>query len=740
MALNKRIKRVIMRNKAQYIGSILLVMFSCLLFVIYNVSLRGVRANEESFIKNNVLEDAKLILQKPIDDIGGLEDRFNVLIEEGKTFDFNLSDETTVRVFSNNNKVNIPYITEGNGISNNQDIIIDPAFAKAQNIKIGDKLKIYDMEFKVTGFFALPDYMYAIKSETDLISDPKAFGIAVISKESADKIGRGYDFYNIKYNSEKSSEIKEYLAENNGIIFWQDKEENTRFTIVDGKLNAAIDMGIKLPIIIIILTCLLLAVVIWRMIKSEFIQIGTLYALGYKKIEILKHYIMYPTIIALTGGIIGTLLGVISLKPILDYMLVYFNVPTMGKIYDIYYIAISPIIPLIFLVPTGIFVTLKALKLTPVRLMRGYSSNVKVGRIEKKLKLNRFKFKTKYRIREITRNVPRTVVMVLGVTLAAMFLLFGFMEQNSMDYIINKGIKGTFKYEYNYILKKMEISNVYGGEEYNVSPFMIKDREINFTIYGLKPEGELINLENKKGEKLKVDRIIISKALAESIGVKSGETLKVTNKYNNKNYDLKIDEVAELYTTMAIYMPIDKFNEMMKLDKGSFIGIYSKDKLAVDENSIFKLENKEDTIKAFDTMIEPMKYVLAGISIIAFIIALIVIYIITSLIIEENKTSISMLKVIGYENKWINSLVLDGTIFPVIFGYLISIPLLLSSMQALFGEATKKMNISFPLMINPGYMVIGFVIIYITFVISKFISKKRVFAISMSESLKMQRE
>ncbi|WP_051514997.1 ABC transporter permease [Fervidicella metallireducens] len=556
MALNKRIKRVIMRNKAQYIGSILLVMFSCLLFVIYNVSLRGVRANEERFIENSVLEDAKLILQKPIDDISVLESRFNVLIEDGKTFDYNLNRDVTVRVFSNNKKVNIPYITEGEGIVSNQDIIIDPAFAKAQNIKIGDKLKIYDMEFKVTGFFALPDYMYAIKSETDLISDPKAFGIAVISKESAEKIGKGYNFYNIKYNSEKSADIKEYLSENNGILYWQNKEENTRFTIVDGKLNAAIDMGIKLPIIIIVLTCLLLAVVIWRMIKSEFIQIGTLYALGYKKSEILKHYIMYPIIIALTGGIIGTLLGVVSLKPILEYMLIYFNVPTMGRIYDIYYIVTSPIIPLIFLVPTVIFVTLKALKLTPVRLMRGYSSNVKVGKIERKLKLNRFKFKTKYRIREITRNVPRTIVMVLGVTLASMFLLFGFMEQNSMDYIINKGIKGTFKYEYNYILKKMEINNVYGGEEYNLSPFMIKDREINFAIYGLKPEGELINLENKNGEKLKVDRTIISKALAESIGVKPGETLVVTNKYNNKNYEVKIDEVAELYTTMAIYMPL----------------------------------------------------------------------------------------------------------------------------------------------------------------------------------------
>lgn len=58
-------------------------------------------------------------------------------------------------------------------------------------------------------------------------------------------------------------------------------------------------------------------------------------------------------------------------------------------------------------------------------------------------------------------------------------------------------------------------------------------------------------------------------------------------------------------------------------------------------------------------MIQPMKYSLTIMAIFAFIIALIVIYVVTSIIVEENKGNISMLKVLGYKKEEINSLILD---------------------------------------------------------------------------------
>jgi hypothetical protein len=71
---------------------------------------------------------------KKLDNISGLEAKFNMKIEEGGSFDYPVSGDKTIRVFSENTKVNVPAIIEGNALSGD-DILVDPAYAKANNLK-----------------------------------------------------------------------------------------------------------------------------------------------------------------------------------------------------------------------------------------------------------------------------------------------------------------------------------------------------------------------------------------------------------------------------------------------------------------------------------------------------------------------------------------------------------------------------------------------------------------------------
>ena len=90
---------------------------------------------------------------------------------------------------------------------------------------------------------------------------------------------------------------------------------NPRITFVTTKLNGINQMSSSMPVAILLLTCILTGIVMWRMIKREAVIIGTLYAFGYKKKQIQNHYLRYPLIIALIGGIIGTILGALALRP-----------------------------------------------------------------------------------------------------------------------------------------------------------------------------------------------------------------------------------------------------------------------------------------------------------------------------------------------------------------------------------------------------------------------------------------
>ncbi|KRU30385.1 ABC transporter permease [Clostridium sporogenes] len=736
MVLSKRIKRVIKSNKGSYIGCTLLVLLSCILFSSFNVAFRNIDKNFKEFVKDYNIDSAKFMVNKPIEDIKNIEDKFNLSLEKRYEMDYKL-DDSTLRIFSKTSKINKAYIIQGRNLKNKNEILLDPYFSKEKNINLGDKIKIQGQDLKVVGFFSIPDYIYPLKSETDLIWDAKKFGIASMPEENMKKLKGIRTFYHTVFKKNNENDFKKYIEEKYNMVSYTERDNNVRYTLVKTKMESSILMAITMPMIIILLTSTLLAIVMWRIIKTDLKQIGTLYALGYNKSEILKHYISYPIIIGTIGGLIGTLLGIVLSKPLDTLMRNYFNIPLIKENYSINYIILSPIIPLFFLILASFIVILKVLKMSPVNLMKGFKNKGRINKIEKNLKLYKFKFKNKFKIRETTRNIGRTTILLVGITIASMLLLMGFMIKDSMDSLI-KAQNNINQYEYNYIFKTLQIQKNYAGEKYNVSSFKVQNDKEPIPIYGMEKDSKLISLKDSKGEKIQFNKVILTKALAEKLNINKGDRIKIYNIYKDKEFFINIDEIADNYSTKSIYIPLDKFNTMMNYEKNSYVGVYSKGKLDIDENLIFKVESKKETEEAFKAMIQPMKYSLTIMAIFASIIALIVIYVVTSIIVEENKGNISMLKVLGYKKEEINSLILDTGKIPVIIGYLLSIPILKISMGELMKKVAEDTNFSIPMNISLKYTIIGFVIIYLTYEISKILSKRKILTISMTDFMKVE--
>ena len=110
MIINKKIKRTMLESKSQYIGSLVLIVFSCLLFIMFNLVSRNLTKLSSSFEKDYKQEDASFIATPRINNIEGLETKFNMSIEETKSFDYLLSEDKTLRIFSENKKVNIRFL------------------------------------------------------------------------------------------------------------------------------------------------------------------------------------------------------------------------------------------------------------------------------------------------------------------------------------------------------------------------------------------------------------------------------------------------------------------------------------------------------------------------------------------------------------------------------------------------------------------------------------------------------
>lgn len=743
MVINKKIMRTMMESRSQYLGSLILIIISCLTYTMFNQLTSNMTNITSSFEKKYVQEDASFVSDKKLDNITELESRFNVIIEEAASFDYSISKDKTLRVFEENSKVNIPAIIEGNKLGNS-GILIDPAYAKANNVKVGDRLDINNTTFIVNGFMSLPNYIYPLKSQSDLLNDPNSFGIAVITKSDFNSMKKGNIFYSIKYIGDKKgtenklAEFKSYLKNNNIVILsWTNISENLRVSYVTAKIDSINKVSATIPVCILLLTCILAGIVMRRMLKREAKIIGTLYALGYKKKEIMKHYLMYSISIAILGGVIGTVLGSLTLKPMLKFMISYFNMPMDSVAFNLKYIGISILLPIVFLVISSYFVVNRALKFSPVDLMRGGREKNKVGFIEKRLKLDKFKFNTKFKIREQLRSIPRSIFLLLGVTMATMLLLFGFAAKNSMDFMMKDTYESTYKYQYQYIFNTLQKGVPTSGEAFSMLPFSLKsDNKKSFSVCGINSDSQYIMLKDSSGKRLTADKVIITRPLADKLMLKPQDTITVVNKLDSKEYNIKIDSIAETYVGENIYMPLSSFNEMLNYPVDSYIGLWSAGKIDIPENKLLSTSTIDDFKKSFDSVTQPLQYAVGTMSFFSFIIGLIVIYVVTSLVIEENKESISLMKIMGYRKKEVYSLILNSSAITVVIGYILGVPLILASLTAMFASATKDMNFSFPVRIDYIYVLIGFVIIYLTYEISKILSRRKVNRISMSDALK----
>lgn len=743
MVINKRIKRVFLENKAQYTGSVLLIVFSCFLFANLILVSGNLKRLMNEYEKDYAQEDASFTTDKSIGSLQELEQAGDAVIEEGKSFDYTLPKGITLRIFTENVKINIPAVVEGRPLDGSGGILLNPAFAAANDYKIGDMLTILGKQFTVTGFLMLPNYIVPLKSETDLMPS-SGFGIAVISKKDFSVLGEGSNFYAVKFNhpqeSSRAQAVKFMeLLRNRGIDIgqWTDIGVNTRVSGAAAKFSSAGLMGRAIPAVVLLLTAVLLINVIGRMIRRESVIAGALYALGYKRKEIYHHYLEFPLTIAVTGGVIGTILGLITVRPLLLVYFMFCEIPLTGIDYSPAVIILSLLLPVLFLGLSGFLVIHKELKHSPAELMKGDREKSRVNFLERRFKLDRLSFSLKFKLREQLRSLSRLALLLAGCAAATLLLLFGFFLKSGMDYFLTNEVKNSQNYRYEYVFDNLRtVPAPEGTEPFTVSKFLLEgDDDKVFHVAGVLPDSKIMTAVDESGNRLSMNQVIITKPIADKLKAKPGDTIHVIRKSDYREFTLKVGSIADSYN-MSVSMPLSEYNEKFGMPKGSYNELFGNELLDISENEQYTVLSIEDKINAIQSGMVPLTSTVGFISAIAFIMGMIIIYVVTSMIIDESRSTISMMKIFGYRRKEVNSLILNSSAIAVMIGYLLGISLSFAAMGGLMKALENSLVFAMPVMIRPLYVAVGFVVVMLSYEFSKLLCRRKVNAVPMSEALK----
>jgi putative ABC transport system permease protein len=742
MTLHRKALRTMRENKAQYLGAFFMVLISSMLLVGMTLVADNLEIIFNGFSTNNRLGDAEFVVSSDLD-ISSLEEQTNTSIEKSSVADYELPPGQTLRIFAANEKLNRHAVMEGNDLDENS-ILIDPLFARTNELKIGDSMTIAGKEYSVAGTVALPNYIYVIRSTEEMINDPTKFGIAVLSRSNIAALSGASDFYAVRFqdranfHEQELSFRSQLLAEGIDISRWESTENKSMVTFVTLEITTLSTMSKVVPGMLLILSVILIGILLKRMIQRETAVLGTLYALGYRRSELVRHYLLFPLVVAGAGGFLGTLLGMAMVKPMLNFLLSVFPMPVSAYQYNYSFLIIGLLLPVVVLCLTSYLVIVRLLRVSPADLMKGSRVSEKTNFIERSLKLDRFSFNTKFQIREQVRSLSRTAFLLFGVIVATILLLYGLTMQSSLDYMLNEGIAALYNLKFEYVFNELQTSSPPEGfEQFNgiyVTPD--QDTSANFAMMGVLPESTRLRLEGTSGDKLIPDRVIITKILADKLNVGIGDELHVTSDEDLQEYTLTIEAVADSAAGEFIFMPLTDLNQMLGVPANTYIGIWGDEPLAFPESVISSTKDMDAIAAGIRNLISQSGVMVYTLIIMSFILGLIIIFLATGMIIDESRNTISLLKIVGYRPNEVNKLILNSNTIVVIIGYLIGIPVLLISVTAFMQSLTESMQMTIPTRLNGWYMLFGFFIVMLTYQIAKMLSRRKINRIAMSEALK----
>ncbi len=644
---------------------------------------------DESFEKYNIEDGNFELLNEADDNLINTLEKQNLKIYDNNYIEEDSVNDSVIRLFLNRKDVNKVCVMEGELPNSKNEIALDRMYANNNNLSVGDTISVGDKKLKISGFVALSDYSALFSKNSDLMFDSIKFGVGIITKdcfESFDDASIHYS-YSWKYNKSpkddldaknKSDDFLEVLNKNTILINYIPQIDNQAINFTGNDIGGDKNIMLTLLYVLIVIIAFVLAVTTSNTINSEASVIGTLRASGYTKGELLGHYMILPLIVTVLGACIGNILGyTIFEKIVADIYYNSYSLTTYTTKWNLEAFILTTIVPFIIMLVVNMFILLNKLSLSPLKFLR-HDLNKKQKK--KVLKLTKFNFFTRFRLRVIFQNIPNYITLFIGILFASILLLFGMMMSPLLDNYKEEIVNNIIS-KYQYILKTQVETENEEAEKYcasSLKTYFNEEKGEDISVYGISEDSKYVDIDFKDG-------IYISDGFAEKYSLKANDTITLKDSYGDETYTFKIDGIYYYPASLSIFMNSEKFNETFDKEEDYFNGYFSNSKISdIDNKYIATTITEDDMTKASRQLDVSMGSMFYMINIFSIILYMILMYLLSKLIIEKNSSSISMVKILGYNNYEVGRLYILATSIVVVISVALSIPISVLTIKSIF--------------------------------------------------------
>lgn len=769
LLMKKKLLRIILSTKMQFIALALIVMMGSGIYIGLNSFVANFNASQEKYFNDIGTPDYVYIVSNApeniINDIekirgvkkvsGRLQEDIKISISDGRFLTLRL---TSYRVPFRKNVSGI-FMLNGTLFKSHSDkdiypVILDKDFYNKNLYKIGDIItaKVNDnrIKLRVVGSGTSPEFFVPQRDALNMFED-NGFGIGMMSQKDVQdvfglpdqnnqiliKFSPGYDKKLVR------KAIKKKLADVKIVDEYEINQKDLKNQAESLKAASRI-----LPVIFFAIAIGFVFITIRQIIKAQRVHIGILKSIGYRNGQIIPIYTVYSIAGTMLGAAASILLGDILQKYITGTYLDVFNIQIKIKEIRWQAVAFGSMLSIVTGTLSGIISSRSIALIHPAEAMK-----LEPPKIGKHSFLENFSalwglFPSSFRMawRSIMRNKVRFSVSSLGVAASAMLLLCALLMTDSSNFILKQYFHRENTYDYlaqlnirtdmSYVKEISRYKEIERAEPVlrtivKVAPLSrlaAYDKEESETLCVLSPRSSMKSVYNGKLERIFVSErgIVISDRIAKKFGISVGDRIRIRITDANGDYRKAYVFVSAIcsysYGGSCSYMSYRQAKEILNTER-IINGILIKAYKGRDVKLLQKLRDNQDISCVLDRVkqetfseksMNNMIILTIIVSIIAVILAFTIIYSTSILSFNDRKKEIVTLSVIGYGKGKILILLMYELILEIAGGCLIGLP-----MGKLFGEYyTRAISTDFMVYRNVIYRSTYFMVTASVFVIS----------------------
>ena len=756
--LNKRLPRDFRNNLGKYLGIFLLFLFAIAMGAGFLSAAHSIQVIQDDLHENARVEDFHFATQFEAAK-SSLEavEAMGCTIYEDFTADVPLHVDGDDRAMNcrlinqdNRQEVNQGYYFEGRAPESDTQIALDRVWCKNNGVHVGDTVTVNQSKVTVVGICSVSDYECLMEKNTDMLFNSTTFTIALVTPEGFQAIAGGKkDYrYDVVLDDRSMDLVARTSFEEDAADVLGDHDE-VLTDLVDVDSNMAIFFATDdvesdqvmwqvLVGLLVVIMAFVFVVLTNATIEQESAVIGTLLASGYRKREIVGHYMVLPTFIGVLGCAAGNFLGLTYMStPMQELYYGSYSLPPYEFHFSPQVFIFTTVIPFLLLEVVTLVGLMRKLRFTPLAFLRKEIANR--SRHTTLPLPERLPFVRRFQLRVFLRNLSHFVVLFFGIAFCSLFLLFGlclmplvnhYAELLRSDVVANHiyllkaplELEGTAEQRAAYaaveslletddplsdlgfvgyarvLLRTMDLDEdahpvnitdngaelIAQAEKFSAVSFevprAVTDSMEPITAYGIQQDSRYWHdVDVSDGA------VVVGSGLSQKCRIEPGQTIRLTDKYTNKTYELTVTDVWGSSANMNVYLERGALNKLVDKDSDYFCGYASDGELAIDQRYLATDITPDAMSSSADQMQESFGDMMGMVVAFAIPVYLILVYLLTKTVIDRSSRYISYMKVFGYHDAEISRLYVRAITATVLVSLIASLPLVLWLVRFLVG-------------------------------------------------------